>query len=451
MSSSAGKALRAALALLGAGVLGASSCDGDVGEGDQPGIYTVRVSVDRDGRQGLGGSAGSAYPSLSDDGQIAAFESDVDTLTTEDVFTGKDVLAKNRRTGEVRLVSRRDAGYNPGLNAVLGPSHSPSMSSNGRFVAFASVGDLASGFSLTSGNETLYVADLATGEVRRVTQVDPNAALAKPSISRDGRWVAFQTLATNLPLSGPHTLPAVSQIYVADMNLGTPAITLISRTDGSPVTGLSGPSLNPRISDDGTAVVFHAFANASTGGASVISQVYAADFNGVSWSTCQLVSRATGGAGIAGDEDSFDAAVSADGSVVVFASKSSILVPGTGDVNPGIAMRDRATTTTSVVGLDAAGATVYNSSSPRVSGDGRRIAWLGPVPGSGLQVYARNLDAGVTSIASVNVRGIPADRFCLQPSLSLDGRVVAWDSDALNLVLDDTNGLSDVFLRDPLP
>jgi hypothetical protein len=443
-----GRMLAAAGLASGAALLPAAGCDEDVGEGDQPGIYTVRVSVEGNGREVQGTTNGSQAPSLSGDGNIVAFHSDSGQLVGTDGFVGNDVFVKNRLTGAVELLSRRFINADP---TPTGPSTNPSISRDGRYVAFESAGQLAAGV----GPQTIiYRYDRMLNVMRAVwPATTPNGAMTNASISADGRWIAFASAATNLVGGLTYPTPGAAQIYVADMNPVTPAFTLVSRSTGSATTAANGPCSVPRISAVGqplTTTMTVAFQSAATnlGGSPILSAVYAVDFD-----TGTSAAGAPEVVSTNNFEPSFDTAISADGNLVAYTTPDPTVVPGSGDILTGIILRDRAAASLTLVSLDSSGATVFNSGRPWLSDDGQILAWEAPPQAAGAgatQIWVRNLATGMTQFASVNIRGERAGINCQGPALSGDGRVVGWSSRASNLIAVDTNGLHDVFVRTPV-
>src|SRR5262249_33256553 len=160
--------------------------DRQTGETTRVSISTGGVEADRD----------SGAPSISADGRFGAFESRATTLVADDTNKKQDVFVHDRQTGETTRVSISSAGVEGD-----GDSGAPSISADGRFVAFESratnlvVGD-------TNKKQHVYVHDRQTGETTRMSisteglEADRNSGA--PSISADGRLVVFESKATNL-------------------------------------------------------------------------------------------------------------------------------------------------------------------------------------------------------------------------------------------------------------
>jgi Tol biopolymer transport system component len=157
-----------------------------------------------------------------------------------------------------------------------------------------------------------------------------------------------------------------------------------------------------------------------------------------------------------GDGNSFDAAISADGRFVAFSSEASNLVPGDTNGVSDIFVYDRQTATTTRISLGSHG-TPGNGSSfePAISGGGRYVAFaseasnLVPDDTNGsFDVFIRDRWTATTTRVSLGANGAQSDGSSWEPAISAHGRYVAFASDASNLVPNDTNGASDIFVHD---
>lgn len=208
-----------------------------------------RVSVAVDGTEGNGSSF---FASISDDGRYVAFHSEATNLHPDDTDATADVYVKDRQTNAVHLISSDGLG-----GSGDGPSHVPALSGDGRYVAFESAAS-----NLVAGDNNnkfdVFVRDLQNGTTELVSDshegfaADDNSFL--PQISADGRYVAFESYATNIVTGDTN---AVGDVFVHDRNDGS---TIRVSTAGSGTIEADDRSLAISISDDGQRVVYHSWA-----------------------------------------------------------------------------------------------------------------------------------------------------------------------------------------------
>ncbi len=398
-----------------------------------------RVSVATDGTQG---NQGSGYPSISADGRYVAFESGASTLVPGDGNNRSDIFVYDRQTGTIVLasVSSAEAAGNDG-------SWRPSLSADGHYVAFVSYATNLVG-SDTNGVGDIFVRDLVGGTTQRVsvatngTQAD--AASDYPSISADGHFVAFQSDATTLVVGDTN---AKTDIFLRDV---TDAITqrVSVATGGTQAT--NGSAL-PSISGDGRYVAFQSNAtNLIVGDTNACEDIFMRDRTGA---TTRRVSVADDGS--QADGPSLVCSVSADGTHVAFESYATNLVTPAGVVNGrDVYVRDIGGPTTVRASAAAGGAQPNDTSRhPSISGDGGRVAFYSYASNlvagdtNGMpDVFLRDLATTTISRASVAANGTQADGDSNYSSISADGRYLAFESDATNLVPGDTNHTRDVFV-----
>src|SRR5213078_3528455 len=302
---------------------------------------------------------------------------------------------RDRQTGMTARVSVASDGTQ--ANNV---SSYPALSADGRFVAFQSdatnlvVGD-------TNGKTDVFVHDRQTGTTERVsvasgggTQGTGNSGgfFAFPALSADGRLVAFQSDATNLVAGDTN---GATDVFVHDRQTG--ATERVSVTSGGRQG--NGFSAGPVLSADGRFVAFHSAAtNLVTGDTNGAADVFVHDRQ---TGTTERVSVASGGT--QSNAASLGSALSADGRFVAFQSDATNLVAGDTNGATDVFVHDRQTGATERVSVASGGGTQGN----RNSGG-----------------------------------------FFAFPALSAAGRLVAFQSAATNLVADDTNGATDVFVHD---
>jgi Tol biopolymer transport system component len=329
------------------------------------------------------------------------------------------------------------------------------VSADGRFVVFASAaGSLLPGD--TNAASDLFVRDMARGRTQRVSvsssgrQVGPEnyyeAGAYSPSISADGRFVVFTSRSASLVRGDTntqevcededdcHPMPA-ADVFVRDV---------VSRSTRRVSVSSTGRQANessyfPVVSGNGRFVVFSSEAsNLVRGDRNRLGDIFVRDLRR---KTTRVVSVSTRGRLANGT--SANATISDDGRYVAFTSRALNLAPATPRGVDNIFLRDLRRATTSRVGMDLQ--PVLNLWHSVISGDGRFIA--SRING---HVYVRDLSKRRTSEADVNQAGEQANAVSLLPSLSSNGRYVAFASGAQNLVTtSDPNGAaSDVFVRD---
>ena len=268
----------------------------------------------------------------------------------------------------------------------------------------------------------------------------PDNASAEPSISADGRYVAFASSASNIAGGGASApLPAV---YVRDR--------LRARTIRLPLPpGLAGggQAREPSISADGNVV---AFTYQPPSGLAVPGSLV------IAWDRAtgrsQVASRTSAGEPAGGSREP---SVSASGRFIAYTSSNVKIVSGDGD-NLDVFRYDRRARETDLVSVGFDGQpTGATSGAPSISGNGSVVAYVsdgGDVithtnTGSGPQVYVRAMGGGRPRQVSVAPDGAP-NGASGAPAISADGKVVAFESAAPNLVANDGNGAPDVFRRD---
>jgi hypothetical protein len=260
-----------------------------------------------------------------------------------------------------------------------------------------------------------------------------------PALSADGRYVAFASDATNLV---PGDTNNATDVFVYDRQART--TTRVSVAAGGGQAG--DASFSPSLSADGSVVAFLSRAtDLVAGDAAGGENVFVRDLR-----AARTIRVSSGGAA--------SPALSADGRVVAFASTSATLVPDDTNGESDVFAFDRDTAVTERVSVGSGGAQADRASvAPAVSGDGRFVAFASDatnlVPGDTNQradVFVRDRRLGTTIRVSVGTAG-QADQSSATPSMSADGRFVAFQSAADNLVAGDTNSAPDIFVHDLMP
>lgn len=264
---------------------------------------------------GTEGDGMSEKPSLSTDGRYVAF-STLSQLVEEDTDAFFDIYVRDNLTGEVELVSR-----SLDFPAEDGDNINPAISADGRYVVFTSeAANLITGDS--NEQRDIFRTDLVTGETELVSRAAgatgaiANGASALPDISDDGSKVSFQTTATNLG----GVLNASLNLYVRDFS--DDSLTLVSlATSGD---GANGDSFDAKLSGDGNYLVFTSEATDLVAGGTTTQNIFRVAVDG----TGMLLVSEDGG-GTEGDRDSFEAAIDFDGNTIVYATRAQNLgLPG---------------------------------------------------------------------------------------------------------------------------
>lgn len=372
-----------------------------------PILPTSRVSVASDESQGWGehrpffsssSMYGSYQPAINADGHFVAFTSYSSNLVTGDVNGLPDVFVRDRLTGETTCISLGADGKPAG-------GVSPSISADGRFVAFLS--RTSNQIVDSTESSDVFVHDRLTGQQRRVSVASDgtpaNGVSWDAVISADGGFVVFTSHASNL-VSGD--------------------------TNGS--TGNVNPGLD---------VFVHELATGQTSRVNVATD------------------------GTQANNGSSQPAISADGRYITFSSFATNLVPGdTQEDRADVFVHDRATGQTSLVSAAIDG-TFPNGESfaPSISADGRYISFtsyaslVAEDTNNTLDVFVRDLVTGQTTRVNVDSNGSQSSSYppLLNPTgpamssfISADGRYVGFSSRANDLVTGDTNNQTDMFVHD---
>jgi Tol biopolymer transport system component len=401
-----------------------------------PGAIT-RVSVASDGTQA---NDETWSPSISADSRYVAFSSHASNLVPDDNNDDADVFVHDRATGATTRVSIAGDGTEGDYF-----SSEPSLSGDGRYVAFSSYAtNLVPGD--TNSFTDVFVHDRTTGETTRVSVASDgsqgNWYAYSPSISADGRYVAFDSRADNLI---PNDANFYHDVYVHDRATGEIEVVSVASNG----VQANNEAWSPSISADGRYVAFASFATNLTPNDGDYWDVYVHDR--VMGETT-LVSAANDGT--AGNEDSSAPRISADGRFVAFASLADNLVPDDTNGFEDIFVHDRVTRQTVRVSVSSNGTEGNDTSyDPSISAAGRYVAFtsfadnlaLGDDNGA-RDTFVYDRTTRQTTLISIAPDGTQGNGISTNPVVANDGRYVTFDSDASTLVPGDSNGESDVFV-----
>ncbi len=440
-----------------------------------PQVVTERVSVDSAGNQASGDSGCHWDPGFgwtcgvptTTDGRLVAFPSWAPDLVEDDTNGVGDMFVHDRWTGVTERISVDSSGNQANSHSLYGTTNT-----DGRYVAFVSMAsDLVPGD--TNNAWDVFVHDRATGVTERVN-VDSSGGQANeysgiPSISTDGRYVAFESRADNLvpgdtnsfcDADGDTVLENCTDVFVRDRQTGT--TTRIS-------VDSAGNQANwdvvwPAISTDGRFVAFSSAAsNLVPFDTNGVNDVFVHDRQTGITERISLDTSENQGSGHSGciwwDYGGTwlcFLSISADGRYVAFNSEASNLVPGDTNGFIDVFVRDRQTGTTKMVSVDSAGSQSNQLSAVEwgsLSVDGRYVAFasfasnlVSGDTNAQDDMFVHDSTTGSTARVSLSSSGEQGNERSWFGSISNDGQYVAFASLASNLVDDDTNGAWDVFV-----
>jgi putative cell wall-binding protein/Tol biopolymer transport system component len=394
------------------------------------------------------GDGKSSSPSLSADGRYLAFSSFATNLGGSD-GANEQVYVRDLTTGVTTLISTGTSG--PGN----GRSRQPSISDDGGVVAYISTAtNLVS--QARSGRPQVFIWTRATG-ITSIASLS-NDPVPNPSsgpfiedvdLSADGDAVVFRANTDNL-IRGVDTYPA--QVYERDL---VSHVTLLASVDkdSKPSSTDAG---DPAISGDGSIVTFTSTAALAGFPANGDRQIFRRDMRTGAVDLVSVNRSETAAA----DGDSASPAISRDGNIIVFSSNGRDLTDQPSIIGGALFARDMHESDTELVSPNAIDGKPTRGALPVISRDNTSIAFLSDAtdlipghrePSTIWQVYKRSLSSGVTSLVSRATIGVdPADDDETSvPSISGDGTLVAFDSSAKNLVPGiDLRASRQVYVRD---
>ena len=404
---------------------------------------TERISLGSAGSQAAGGRY-TSRPSVSADGTVVAFESVIASLVPNDTNAGGDIFVV-AGGALTRIV---------GPGAVQGncAAQRPSVSGDGRYVAFDSCASTYVAGD-ANGASDVFVLDRTSGVVSRVSvssaEAEANAPSFSSAIRRTGLSVASLRLATTVRAAPGHSTPP--RVYLRDLTTGDTF--LVSRV-GATGTAVIASDIRPSVADDGS-VAFVATSSALVSGdTNASADVFVRRTPTTTGSNVRVSLSAAGGQiGAASTRPS----ISADGVLVTFETAGAAVAADTNGITD-IYVRDTAASTTLLVSRNSGGnGGNGNSFDAALSASGGVVSFTsqaadidGPFDGR-LDVFRATLDrAGALAVTSV-VRLSNAAAGTTNDSTASDaadtGRVV-FASDEQTLTADDQNGDTDIFSSD---
>jgi Tol biopolymer transport system component len=419
------------------------TCLGPGGVDASTSAKTTRLSVRSSGAQVTGDS--STYGrSISKTGRFVVLESGAE-LVPGDSNPGYDIYLRDRLKKKTHLISIRSDETQP----VTGSSFAPEISADGRFVVFEGSAQLSN--QDTNATFDVYVRDRRLGKTRLANldsagNYDPDGDSYDPSISPNGRYVAFISESDALVENDTNSL---ADVFVRDRSTGETTRASIS----SAGVEADGVSSGPSLADNGK-VTFTSNA----------SNLVGADGNGAqdvfmhnpTGRTRRVSVRSSGSEGAYGSQTG---SLSRTATVVSFVSSSS-LSAADGNTLPDVYIHVFSTGKTVLVSVRSNGTHPTQEAHPTkgaLSYDGRYVTFssdrhLAPADTNAFEdMYRYDRKTGKTILVSKGVGGENTDSDVHEGSISGDGHWVAFDTDASNMVANDTNGNFDVFLRGPIP
>ena len=431
--------------------IGLAGCGGGGGDGGVPIAPATPSPITRAGGVQGNGDSDLGY-ALSQTGSFVAFSSRASNLVVGDTNLVPDVFLFNRTTGTTERVS---VGLGAAPEQATGVSTYPSISADGRYVAFESLAENLIG----PGNDTnlksdIFVRDRTLAVTERVSvalagpPAQPDGDSNKPSISADGRYVAFFSFATNLVAGDTN---GATDVFLFDRTLDI--MTRVSVGPGG-VQGNGGSAVfGQAVSNDGTRVAFE----------SAATNLVAVDGNGAKdvfvWTSgvTALVSVNSAGTG-PGNGESRVSAISGNGQYVVFESDATDLVANDTNGFTDIFVRDLTAGTTTRVSVDSNEAQANGASfafgSTTISDDGSFIVFESDATNlvagdSNLagDVFVRDTVSGTTNRVSITSASGQPTTVSTEGAVSRDGTIAAFVSFGPEFVADNPLGFTNVYTR----
>lgn len=385
----------------------------------------------------------SSYPDISGDGRYIVFASGASNLVPNDTNNWQDIFVHDRVTKQVERVSVSSSGEE--ANNI---SYFPYISHDGRYVVFYSdATNLVS--NDTNGFKDTFIHDRLIGETERVSVTSEGEQVNGHSysgiISHDGLYVVFASQANNLV---PQDTNNLWDIFI--YNRQTKQIKRITETSNG--ENANGGSHSPVISYDNQLILFTSSANnLIEGDANNASDVFS--YNMLS-GDINLIS--TDSSGVQGNDSSSISSLSVDGRYITFVSRATNLVLNDTNDSFDVFLRDTQTGEVERISVDSDGfQSDGHSGNPVISLDGRYIAFessatnlVADDSNGKMDVFLHDTYTGQTIRLSINTEGIEGGKDSIDPAISANGFLVTFSSASENLVPNDLRLFSDVFVID---
>jgi len=399
-------------------------------------------------------TSAKAKQAVSKDGRYVVFTSSSSNLAANDGNGTDDIFVRDLQTNTTTLVS-----ITPGGVSGNSFSSSPVISGNGMVVAFSSQATNLVNDACNAGG--MFVRNLQTNITKRVSLGCAVGAFTDPSLSFDGQYLAFQSNVNGLDgaVSGGGDLKVYRRDLVNDSIEMVSVSTVNTQAD-------NGVSQNPSISDNGNFVAFNSTASnltsATRTNTGFNTDVYVRDMTTKKTAMVSTISSNTAGANDVSDGQ----IISGDGKTIVFRSAATNLVSNDSNARIDIFARKIGSSTaaqltlapTSLVSINSAGTNGGNNNSFRefdVSTDGRYVAFdssasdLVAIDTNAVSdVFRRDLQTNTTDLVSIRSDGSASSaNGGSSPFISGDGTFVLFQSSGNDLASNDSNSQQDVFVR----
>ena len=415
---------------------------------------TSRVSVSSSGAQG---DYSSFATGISARGRYVSFSSDATTLVKGDTNGKRDAFVHDSLTGKTTRVSVSSTGAESHCSDPFGCSSAAGITGDGRYVAIVSdASDLVPGD--TNEASDVFIHDRRTGETTRVSISDRglqgNGASGVAAISSDGRYVAFTSGASNLVAGDTN---GAADVFIRDLRTGR--TTRVDVDNHGRQTNRGSYSWDPALSAHGRYIAFTSSAsNLVAHDTNNLADVFVRDLRTGRTTRVSVSSRGRQAGGDRSRNGSNAPSISANGRYVAFHSATSNLVRGDTNRAFDIFVRDRKTHQTRRVSVSDRGlqANAESFGPPSISPDGRYVAFgslaSNLVAGDAndtTDVFVYDRRTGGVILASRNTRGEQGNDGSANAvgAFSADNAFLAFSSWSSNLVDGDTNGGPDAFVR----
>ena len=414
-----------------------------------------RISVTDTGQEA---NFDSYEAAVSDDGSIVAFRSSATNLVPGDTNNWSDIFVRDLNTDSTEIISLQPDG-----SETDSYSQHPELSDDGLVVAYQSKYDTPAG--TTSGLTVITVTERLPGpnvtthlQLSFVPGNNDAEARLHPSISGNGQFVGFETRVTLQQTEPASARPvnddnnAAWDTFVYDrLTVPTPPTLRVSRDSADNQS--DGDSYHTSLSDDGQFVAFYSFAtNLVPGDDNASEDIFVRN---IGTGSTELISVANGGGPSNGD--SYSPKVSGNGQFVAFRSLADNLVNGDNNDRWDIFVRDRLASTTERISVSSSGEEANHSSfEPSISDDGRFVAFRSNASNlvdddrnQRFDIFVHDRQAGQT-VRVGQPGSSESNGHSYQPAISGNGQWIVFESDATNLIANDTNQARDIF-RVPNP